>query len=520
MQLHELRVVVFLSLCLVFGAIVWVVELNSTSTRVYLAASSEPQDFEGTEEPTSQPAQSSGAALTESNKQCPPPNEKAKYAPTRAKYPATYGGFDSSGKQIQILNLYGKPCYELTKTVYVQGICTSTDVCKAEKYIGQDGKLHNVTVPDGDGNLSGGEFLGRKNQLLEELQSARLSGNAALIQQAEQNLNSFQAQYNLTPIPDRSTQEIQYAFDNASGVVSDAPLPGYGVPPSNPSNPPPGSTGGSTAPGFPTSPGIPGTTPTPPPDSGTTQPPQNGSGTFTPTPGLSQPSWLRPRGSPVVINFTIGDFGGGGGSAGYAGSPIAYQYGPATYNNKNFDAADSQTTFAKPQVSPFDLIARLSANTPGRGTQITADSLADKSRSSVVKTVGDILSPVGDFFGGLFTFSSNSKGPSSSPSNRSRQPTLALDAGELVLSPGDPTLASWFSDKEGGVANPFYGSSPNAGDLIEEIANGPFGYDPNGTNTPPDSPESVSSDPLFSGDIGFGAGGAEGGEVSGPLPRA
>ena len=208
---------------------------------------------------------------------------------------------------------------------------------------------------------------------------------------------------------------------------------------------------------------------------------------------------MQPAGSPVVFNFNIGSAGDGG-SSGYSGGTITYvQAGPVGYYDRNFEAIDSQTTFPKPRVSPYDLITRLAAKTPRPvGTPVTASTLADKPKDGgMVKKFADIVSPVGDLIGSLFSGNEPKQMADDSPS-------FSLSTEEFVFQNTDQERAP--QSREGRV--PFFGDDVvdlRTTGLIDAITNDRLVLHTN-THTPGGAATSGrdTTATLFSDETGLG----------------
>lgn len=209
--------------------------------------------------------------------------------------------------------------------------------------------------------------------------------------------------------------------------------------------------------------------------------------------------------SPIALNINIGDSGGGS-PAGYApvGGSFAYvQPGPPAYYNRNFDSADSQVTFAQPQVSTYDLIKKLAANTPRTRAQITPETLTGQGTSDggILKRLGDVLSPVGELFTSAFS-------PPGNPAPFSVEAeaeggVFSLSAKEFNFLRDNSTLAPAIVSGGEGVS-PFSDGAMvrDPFRLIDEIANGPFAFDSETENTSVEGAEFFAdsqSRPSFAG---------------------
>lgn len=169
-----------------------------------------------------------------------------------------------------------------------------------------------------------------------------------------------------------------------------------------------------------------------------------------------QPTTFNP--SQQISNpFNWGTASFGGGSGGYSvpsGGSVAYApSGPTGFYNRNFESLGGPSTFSQSQVSPYDLVARLAANTPRPGSQVTADELSGGvTRGGLGRTLlgigSAIFSPVGEFLSSALSPASSE--PDRLASLSEREVTLApkrvsfdkrlLEVGvaELLLIPGDP----------------------------------------------------------------------------------
>ena len=121
-------------------------------------------------------AAAAGAAVTasaEANKLCPPPSATEGYQPVMNKalwFPVKYAaGFiettDSSGagsgEPIMKTNLYGKSCSEKDEKarIYIISHCVGQGQCHADKYEGEDGKIHDIQEVTAAPCVGGGLFI-------------------------------------------------------------------------------------------------------------------------------------------------------------------------------------------------------------------------------------------------------------------------------------------------------------------------------------------------------------------------
>jgi len=177
-------------------------------------------------------------------------------------------------------------------------------------------------------------------------------------------------------------------------------------------------------------------------DSSNTQKPQ----TFSPSQSIGS-------GSAFNLGSLFSGLGGGSGGSSGGNTVVAYgPTGPTVYNNRNFDAVNSQVTFPEPRVTAADLIAEIGKKNPP--PKVTAEELSDKTFAGkiadTVRTVGGtLLKPLGDLFDTAFA-----PGPGAEDEvapeeaqefgkpkevNFEKQP-LELDVLELMLVPGDPRI--------------------------------------------------------------------------------
>lgn len=402
MEQRVLRVLALCGFCVVFGAMVWILDLGDTQRTAYVAVVAE-----------SSSAASSGESsepLTDSNKQCPRPNVNVRYEKGRP-WNKTFSEYRSGTGFVPVFNLYGKECREVQEHVFVVGHCVAEDVCRGDRFLGPDGKLHDV--PDPDENSNEGYQV-----------AADTTGSLTDAGQLPPGYQSADSPYGTGITSDQiagSNNNDVIVNANSGPVNGNNPVISDQSPAANQINTI-ANTGGDTAQS----------------DSG------NANSANRPA---YRPSQALKQGDSFNLSSLFSGLGGGGSSGG--SGVVAYgPTGPAVYNNRNFDAVSSQMNFPQPHVTAEDLIAEISRQNPP--PQVAPGELQDKTFAErIVDTArqvgGALLKPVSDL---LTTEPAPAQEAGVAEENVQEEATpkevdleeqeIELNVLDLLLVPGDP----------------------------------------------------------------------------------
>jgi hypothetical protein len=165
--------------------------------------------------------------------------------------------------------------------------------------------------------------------------------------------------------------------------------------------------------------------------------------------------------SPLLSNFANWVSGAGANPSinPVQGGSIAYAPQPApVFYNRNFESLGSQTTFGQPQVTPYDIVGRLAANSPQAPgsqsrTQVTAEDISGGVTSGGLgRTLLDmgsaVIAPVRQLLSAVFS------SPRTSPViELGSEPTVAIQTAPVgravALGPElDPALEPEISFEE------------------------------------------------------------------------